>query len=121
MGPLAPRFAGLVGIARRARPDVALSCDSNPIAANVGLSNGRDGGPRLVTAWEQHFAAEAAAGHREGREDRCREDAVAMAFGPQILIDRVARHLARRGILLSWDGKPPPQQHQLFGKGERDG
>ena len=118
MGPQAARFPGFVEMARRARADVAISCDSNLIAAHVGHTNGRGGGPRLVTAWAEHLEREVAAGRRAGRQDRIREDAVAMAFGPQIALNRFYRGFQALGYVFTPDGGPPRGQRGLFGDGK---
>lgn len=50
MGPKSPRFPKMVDVLRRLVPSAEVSSDSNLLSANVGLTNGRAGTMRALTA-----------------------------------------------------------------------
>ncbi len=83
MGPRSSSFPAFCDLLHRHGRGVAVSYDSNLIAAQVGRSNGRGGAPRPLTALQAALAG--------GSGDRAREDAVAMLVGPAMMLARLAR------------------------------
>ncbi len=71
------RLVELMDACRDGDPNLAISCDSNLIAAHVGRTNGRGGQPRAMTAAE--------AIHLEEYAARSRESAIVLAFGPAVM------------------------------------
>lgn len=105
-GPKNQRFAELVATCQRAVPGAALSCDSNPLAALVGRSNGRGGGPRRLTAWEQALRA-------DGRQD-VRAPAIVMTFGPELFYRKAMEAYLAAGLAVRRPRAPEAQQIDLF-------
>lgn len=102
VGPRGHRYEALVDVLRRFVPRAAVSCDSNGLAALVGRTNGGNGGPRALTAWQDLF---------EGRpspvaevtpprvSERSREDAIVMALGPRLTFERAMEAYREAGLL----------------------
>ncbi len=127
IGPRNPRLPALRELLRRFVPSAEISCDSNLLAANVGLTNGAGGGPRVLTA------AEHGIGWQERKPDGSygpkvmdREQAIAMTLGVRLRFERMSRTLAAQGVYFDGfervgDGLwprgfvkvVPPQPHQL--------
>ena len=82
MGPRSTTFHAFCDTMRRLGRGVAISYDSNLIAAHVGRANGRAGAPRALTALQAALAGDSG--------DKAREDAVAMLVGPSMLMARAA-------------------------------
>ena len=101
VGPRNPRLPALHALCQRLVPGAALSCDSNQLAALVGCSNGKGGGPRPLTAAQAMFAADGS--------EQPREDAVAWTLGVSAILWRFQRELERVGLAR----RPPPAQVQL--------
>lgn len=85
MGPRSPRFLDFCDVIRRFGEGVAISYDSNLIAAHVGASNGPGGMPRALTALQAEIEALGPV-HAE----KAREDAVAWLVGPSMMAARLA-------------------------------
>lgn len=105
IGPRSPRLQSILDVFRRLSPATELSADSNMLAALVGHSNGRGGGPRTLTEWQGYFAT-------EPDPERARENAVAMVFGPPRLLYLVMDDMVARGRMLP--PSAPPLQVGLF-------
>ncbi len=105
VGPRSRRLPALLNLCRRLIPGVRVSCDSNALAALVGRSNGRGGGPRCLTAQQAAFAAELG-------EERAREEAIAMIFGPSHLYALWLAEVRRQGAVAPY--RPGPIQAGLF-------
>lgn len=109
VGPRGPSYSPLTGLVRRVLGDVPVSCDSNALAASVGRTNGRGGGPRLLTALQDLTRTEAP---WTSSSRSARELAVSLAFSPMRMHELVLEDLERRGL---W--QPPavdPVQMDLF-------
>lgn len=91
IGPRGARFLELDETIRTFVPDIELSCDSNLLAAHLGRSNGRVGGPRALTRAASDFD---------------RETAIAMVFGAACIVRRVVT----QGLL-----GPAPLYRKLHG------
>lgn len=116
IGPKNHRYDALVDVFRRLIPGAAVSCDSSGIPAMVGKTNGAGGGPRLLTAWQEHLegrsspVAEWVVGPAEPRS--CpREDAIVMALGPQLFLSRI---VDRVGAASGLERRERPLQPGLF-------
>lgn len=107
MGPRNPRLRGMLDLCRRLAPTAALTCDSNDLAALVGHTNGRGGGPRALTAWQAFLEGDGS--------EKAREDAVAMAFGPSRMLWAVCDEQVRLGLRPPLE--EPPLQLGLFDGG----
>lgn len=104
MGPKSARFLDFCDVLRRFGEGVAVSYDSNLIAAHVGASNGPGGGPRFLTAMQAALMAQGGQA-----AERARELAVASLVGPSMMTARLAMagHPWVRTLY-------PPVQHSLF-------
>lgn len=95
VGPRGPSYGPLTALVDRVLGDAEVSCDSNALAASAGRTNGRDGGPRLLTAL-QDLTREAAPWTSTQRAPR--ELAVSLAFSPMRMHELVVEDLVRRGV-----------------------
>ncbi|MGN6107703.1 MAG: hypothetical protein ACTHU0_21515 [Kofleriaceae bacterium] len=102
LGPRGARFNELVNVVRRLAPGAAISCDSNPIPAMVGRTNGPAGQPRALTLLQAQFGA------REHDAADARENAVVMALG----VGTVLRRAKEAGLL--GPARERPLQPGLF-------
>lgn len=114
VGPRGHRYQALVDVLRRFVPRAAVSCDSNGLAAMVGRTNGARGGPRALTAWQNVFegrASPVAEVTPPRVSERAREDAIVMALGPMLLVERAMQAYREVGLL---EARARPLQPGLF-------
>lgn len=111
VGPRGDTYEPLTTLVRRVLGEVELSCDSNAIAASVGQTNGRGGGPRPLTAWQNTMKAGSLSEMFQGRS---REMALVMMFGSARLHGLALARMRAEGQLAAV--KPEPVQMDLFDK-----
>lgn len=113
IGPRSASYRPLRDVMDRMIPEAEVSCDSNALAANVGHTNGRGGGPRRLTAWQEHFSGRASGVCEPPAPpvENARELAAVMAFGPQSLF---ARFVEEHGHLIGLKPEVPALQRGLF-------
>lgn len=114
VGPRGNSYGPLTSLVRRVMGDVELTCDSNAIAANVGRTNGRGGGPRGLTLWQDTFEKQPGGWPSES----ARAMAVRIFFGSPHMHFLTMENMRERGLA------PPipqqPYQMDLFDKVEED-
>lgn len=114
VGPRGATYEPLTTLVRRVLGEIEVSCDSNALAANVGRTNGRGGGPRALTEL-QNLAASSLSIAKccpKSWKDSARAMAVWMAFGPAHLHGLVLAKMRADGHLP--EVKAEPTQMDLF-------
>lgn len=94
-------FEPLTTLVRRVLGDVAISCDSNTLAASVGRTNGPGGGPRRLTALQDEYSESEGLARilPTDMRDSPREMAVWAAFAPMHMHALVMEHLRAQGVV----------------------
>lgn len=114
VGPRGATYEPLTTLVRRVLGEIEVSCDSNALAANAGRTNGKGGGPRLLTEL-QDLAAESTSIAKccpKSWKGSARAAAVWMAFGPMHLHSLVLAKMRADGHLPAV--KAEPTQMDLF-------
>lgn len=117
IGPRGRWYQELVDVLRRFVPGAEVSCDSNGLAAIVGQTNGAGGGPRALTAWQDHLEGQPSpvAAWATGPSEpsaQAREDAIVMALGPALFLKRAMGAYREAGLLA--ERRERPLQVGLF-------
>lgn len=101
IGPRGDSFGPLTALVRRVLGEVEVTCDSNALAASVGRTNGRGGGTRPLTGWQDAFRAAPSTGDPPPPEwqRNAREMAVYAMFGGPHMHEMVMADLRQRGVV----------------------
>lgn len=102
VGPRGRSYGPLTTLIRRVMGEVELTCDSNALAANVGRTNGRGGGPRDLTGWQDTFERQSG----DWPSESARAMAVRIFFGAVHMHRLALEDLRQRGLAPALPAEP---------------